>query len=85
VGPERLDDVATVRVGKADVDHEQIRGLTGLEPPEQVGAPPETVDDEALLSKAAHEHRPEVRLVLEHHDLRRHAVQVTVKVDPPRW
>ena len=68
-GAERLNDVAAVRVGQADVDDERDR-IHLLEPAQQLGGGGRRGHLEALLSQAPRHERAQLGIVLEQDHVR---------------
>ena len=66
---ERLDDVASVCVGEADVHHERVRAPRA-DPVEQLSGGLDGADTEAFLAQPTGDERAKLGIVLEHDDMR---------------
>ena len=64
-----MADVAAVSVREPDVDHERVEAV--VEAPERPAAVGDAEHLEAFLGEAAREQRPQLGVVLDHHDARR--------------
>ena len=69
LGAKRLDDVAPVRVGQADVDDEGVRN-GALDPVQECRAAPDALGAVLLLAQTAHEEGAHLDVVLEYEDVR---------------